>query len=264
MRSLILKFLSCFIFFSVLGCADQAVRPESKVSVPTTISVKPIVVVIDPGHGGNDFGAHGVTRNYEKEVTLNISRQVSQLFAGDGRFKVILTRNSDYELSLPTRTQFANDNRADVFISIHANATARKDAQGLETYYLDNTDDAGSLKLAEKENNVSGTDLSDLQFIVSDLIQNLKLDDSISLAHYLQNDLHKTVDKRYPDFKNLGVKKGPFFVLVGAHMPCVLVEVSFIDHHVEGVRLASPAYQKLVAEGLYQGILSYFKNQNRI
>jgi len=222
------------------------------------------LIVIDPGHGGDDAGAKGVENNFEKNVVLAIAKEFEQLLKERLRARTFLTRSEDKFIPLPERTKLANDRGADLFISIHANASEFKTAQGIETYYLDNTKDKASLKLAERENASmvlsGGTDLS---FIMSDLIQNVKLDDSISLAHFIQNSMHQTLSRYYQGVVNLGVKKAPFYVLVGAHMPCILTEVSFIDHPLEGKRLAEERYQRLVAQALYEGVRNYFLRREK-
>lgn len=235
MRNVILILLSCFF---LLGNAP--------------------VIVIDPGHGGVEEGAKGVTGALEKNVVLSISLELEKLLKTKSKITPILTRRTDVDISLAKRTEIANTNNADLFVSIHANASVTRKLNGVETYYLDNTDDHASLKLAARENATikKGTE-GDLEFILSDLIQTGKLDESISLAHYLQQDLISNVKKVYPEIKDLGVKKAPFYVLVGAHMPCVLVEVSFIDHQLEGRLLADKKYQKLIASALYEGIVRF-------
>lgn len=219
------------------------------------------MVVIDPGHGGEEDGAIGVDGVKEKDVVLEIALMLEELLRDRLRADTILTRRNDADISLEERTALANSNNADLFVSIHANASVYKTAKGIETYYLDNTNDRSSLKLAERENaSLKKLGSDDLSFILSDLIQNAKLDESITLAHYVQSSLHATLARYYKGVKDLGVKKAPFYVLVGAHMPCVLTEVSFIDHPVEGRRLASKRYQKLVAAALYEGVRAYFEN----
>ncbi|MCB0325122.1 MAG: N-acetylmuramoyl-L-alanine amidase [Bdellovibrionales bacterium] len=220
------------------------------------------VIVIDPGHGGEEDGAIGIDGVKEKDVVLNISLMLEELLQDRLRAKTVLTRRTDVHVPLQERTKIANDHDADLFISVHANASVYHAAKGIETYYLDNTNDKSSLKLAERENaswQAGGGD--DLSFILSDLIQNGKLDESITLAHYTQDALHESLSRYYRGVKNLGVKKAPFYVLVGAHMPCVLVEVSFIDHPVEGKRLATRRYQKLIAAALYEGVRAYFERE---
>lgn len=219
------------------------------------------LIVIDPGHGGEDQGAKGVDGILEKNVVLSVSKELEQLLRDRLRAKTFLTRTTDVFIPLADRTKLANDRAADLFISIHANASEYKTAQGMETYYLDNTNEKSSLKLADRENaslNFGPKQNSDLGFIFSDLIQNVKLDDSISLAHHIQNSLTQTLSRYYQGINNLGVKKAPFYVLVGAHMPCILSEISFIDHPLEGKRLGEERYQKLIAQALYEGIRKFF------
>lgn len=235
------------------------ITPGSREVATNSTERWPPLIVIDPGHGGENKGAVGVKGVLEKDVVLNISLYLDEFLRKRLGAKTLLTRARDTDLELQDRIQLANDKDADLFISIHANASQYKTAQGIETYYLDNTNDRSSLKLAERENASIKSNLGDLDFILSDLIQNAKQEESIALAHYLQDSLYTTLSKYYEGVRNLGVKKAPFYVLVGAHMPCVLVEVSFIDHPVEGRRLISRKYQKLVAQSLYEGLRNYFK-----
>lgn len=220
------------------------------------------VIVIDPGHGGEEDGAIGVDGVKEKDVVLEISLMLEEMLKQRLRADTVLTRREDIHVPLAERTGLANEKNADLFISVHANASVYKTARGVETYYLDNTNDRSSLKLAKRENAAfAAGDIDDLSFILSDLIQNAKLDESITLAHYLQDQLSDTLGKYYKGVKNLGVKKAPFYVLVGAHMPCVLVEVSFLDHPVEGRRLITRRYKQLVATALFDGIRLFFEGE---
>lgn len=241
---------------------SEKIEGGGKAVYSSASPVKRPVIVIDPGHGGKEEGAHGVDGTFEKDITLNIAMLVDEMLRERLRAQTLLTRARDIDLPLAERTKIANDHNADLFISIHTNASEYKTATGIETYYLDNTDDKSSLKLAERENaSVARESSGDLGFMVSDLIQNAKQPDSIALAHKIQESLHKTLGRYYKGVKDLGVKKAPFYVLVGAHMPCILVEVSFIDHPVEGPRLVSRRYQKLVALSLYEGIRAYFEGR---
>lgn len=244
---------------------NEIVEPE-KEEKPRVVYAKakhePIVnplVVIDPGHGGTEHGAVGVEGVLEKDIVLNISLMLEELLQERLHARTVLTRKTDQNLSLADRTKIANDSKADLFISIHANASEYKNLKGIETYYLDNTADKASLKLAERENASLGKSIDDLSFIMSDFIQGVKLDESISLAHTLQKGLHSGLSRYYKEVKDLGVKKAPFYVLVGAHMPCVLVEVSFIDNPEEGKQLISKRYQRLAALGIFQGLQNYFE-----
>lgn len=226
-------------------------------------------IVLDPGHGGDDPGAEG--HAIEKEMTLDIARRLARLLRTRLGAEVVLTRERDETLALKERTARANAEGADLFVSIHANANETGRLRGIETYYLDNSTDRGTLRLAKMEN---GLDLlhptdgekpgeASLRYILSDLVQVGKLDDSVRLARSVQRGLVGHLRKRYPGIVDLGVKRGPFFVLVGAYMPCVLVETAFLSHPVEGRRLARASYRADVAEGLYGGIARFLRELSR-
>ena len=164
------------------------------------------------------------------------------------------------------RTARANAAKADLFISIHANASPNPAAQGVETYYLNNTNDRATIRLAALENGlqhvkpIANTE-TELSYILSDLIQTGKEEESIALADALQEAVVRQARKRYPAVHNLGVKKGPFYVLVGAHMPCVLVETAFLTHQLEEQLLRSARYQEAIAEGLFEGIVRFLREE---
>ena len=219
-------------------------------------------IVLDPGHGGNDPGTLGIDHVLEKNVTLAIAKQLKRRLEEGLGAQVLLTRDRDVTRSLAERTAFANASNADVFVSIHANADVSGELHGIETYTLNNTDDRAAIRLAKMENGPGvRTGRGDLSFILSDMVQSGKEEDSIALANRLQQHLLFTLRSHYPDVRNLGVKKGPFYVLVGAYMPCVLVETSFLSHPIEGRRLASGPYQEEVVEGLYLGMADYLGTQ---
>ena len=222
---------------------------------------KPLIL-IDAGHGGAEDGAIGPGDIREKDITLKLAFMVRDLLLQGNRVRVQLTRVEDETVKLSDRTKKANDVKADLFVSIHANASDYKSSRGVETYYLDNTDDKSSLRLAERENFSPSGSLNDsLSFIVSDFIQGIKMDDSITLAHSVQDALVGKLKIDYAHVKNLGVKRAPFYVLVGAHMPCILTEVSFIDHPEEGRLLATQKYQELISNGIFEGIVSFLKKK---
>jgi N-acetylmuramoyl-L-alanine amidase len=223
-------------------------------------------IVLDPGHGGKDPGAQGFA--IEKDVTLRIALELAALLRERAAAEVILTRDDDATLPLAARTARANTEGADLFVSIHANASEGGRLRGVETYYLNNTNDHATMRLAAMEN---GLDLlaptqggSDLRYILSDLVQVGKMEESIALATTVQRAVVQRLRTNYSAIQDLGVKQGPFYVLVGAYMPCVLVETSFLTHPTEGRRLANRAYQHTVAEGLYTGIDRFLSSQRRI
>jgi len=181
--------------------------------------------------------------------------------------ETLLTRTDDTTLSLSDRTARANSEGADLFVSIHANANPTGRLHGIETYYLDNAADHATSRLAAMEN---GLDLlrprgegSDLRYILSDLVQVGKMDESIALARAVQRAVVATTRSRYPYVTDLGVKRGPFYVLVGAYMPCVLVETSFLTHPMEGRRLARDEYQATLAEGIASGVARFLADARR-
>lgn len=233
---------------------------ETDTNVTTEAAAqKKQIIVLDPGHGGEDEGAIGVEGLQEKDVVLEIAFFLQELLEERLQATVVLTREKDLTLSLEDRMKFANAKNASLFVSIHANASPRKNVSGIETYYLDNTNDKSSMRLAHIENQGGGANEDELSFVISDFIQGAKMDDSISLAHHVQKELISLLGRYYRRVNDLGVKRAPFMVLVGAHMPCILVEVAFIDQAEEGKRLADRRYQRLIAEGLFRGIDSFLK-----
>lgn len=222
-------------------------------------------IMLDPGHGGKDPGAMGDGRVPEKDVVLAISKRLGRKLASRLPVKILYTRTTDVFVPLEERIARANVAKTDLFVSIHANASTNLDLQGVETYYLNNTNDRATIRLAALENGFqprknSKDDSEDgLSYLLSDLIQSGKEEDSIALAYELQDSVVNRAKEYYPAVHNLGVKKGPFYVLVGAHMPCVLVETAFITHRVEGKHLISSEYQETLAEGLYLGIARFLR-----
>jgi N-acetylmuramoyl-L-alanine amidase len=175
-------------------------------------------------------------------------------------YKVILTRNSDVFIPLQERTDIANDNKADIFISIHANASERKDASGIETYYLDFAKSDRALETAARENKVPRSNIQDdVQYILADMVANTKMNESSQLAGIVQNNLIQGMRKKFKRVKDLRAKGGPFYVLHGASMPSVLVETSFISNPIEGKRLGSSKYREKLAYFILEGIEKYFR-----
>jgi N-acetylmuramoyl-L-alanine amidase len=231
-----------------------ATLPEKGKQLPVSGIRK---IVLDPGHGGKDPGAIGVGGIAEKDIVLAVAKKLERKLKQEMGVEVVLTRRDDRFIPLEDRTAIANAEGADLFVSLHMNASPNGEAKGLETYYLDNTNDEASLRLAARENGTSRRNVSDLQFILSDMTQNMKLEDSITLAHHLQHSLIDGMSTRLADVKDLGVKKALFYVLVGARMPSVLVEMFFITNKTEGRAMSQETYQNAVVDALYDGILKY-------
>lgn len=211
-------------------------------------------IVLDPGHGGRDPGAIGPGGIKEKDVVLSIAKRLAKKLKRKMGVEVILTRTDDSYIPLEDRTAIANAHDADLFISLHTNASHNRRARGIETYYLDNTTDEASIRLAARENGTSRRNFSDLQFILSDLTQNSKLEDSIGLAHHLHARLVSHMGQRYRGVEDRGVKKALFYVLVGARMPSVLAEILFISNKIEARALARGSIRNTIVEALYRGI----------
>ncbi len=238
--------------------AKRAEAPTPTDPAPGKPNNRPWRIVLDPGHGGADPGAQGVDGVLEKDVVLAIAQRVKRRLEESSNAKVLLTRETDTTRTLAERTAFANANSADLFISIHANADRSGELQGIETYTLNNSNDRATIRLAKMENGPSvRVGRGDLSFILSDMVQSGKEEESNALAERLHSRVLARLRSRYTDVHNLGVKKGPFYVLVGAYMPCVLIETSFLSHPVEGKRLGTTAYQHDIAEGLYLGITDF-------
>ena len=234
---------------------QRTVKVAGKSNPPSNLGVRKIV--LDPGHGGKDPGAVGVGGIAEKDIVLAVAKKLAKKLKEEMGVQVVLTRTDDRFIPLEDRTAIANAEEADLFVSLHMNASPNSEAKGLETYYLDNTTDEASLRLAARENSTSRKNVSDLQFILSDMTQNMKLEDSITLAHRLHQSLVDSMSKRLTDVKDLGVKKALFYVLVGARMPSVLVEMFFITNKTEGRVMSQESYQNTVVDALYDGIVKY-------
>ncbi len=214
-------------------------------------------IVIDPGHGGKDKGAIGPSGLYEKDITLKIARELKKIIEQQTNCKVFLTRNRDVFLSLEKRTAIANAKKADLFISIHTNAHRDPRIGGIETYYLNFSQDREAARVAALENAISTRKISDLEAILKDLLFVTKVSESAELANRTHRCLIKSVRKKYRGIRNLGVKRAPFYVLIGANMPSILVEVAFISNPREEKLLKSARFRRQIALGIAEGIKDY-------
>lgn len=216
-------------------------------------------VVIDPGHGGKDPGAMGPSRVREKDVVLAIARKLQRVLEKELHLEVILTRSSDKFLPLEERTAFANTQQADLFVSIHTNAHKVRSVHGVSTYILNVATDEEAARVAAFENAVSTKRISDLEKILNDLMLNSKINESSRLAEAVQRGLTRQLPRKYSNIKDLGVRQAPFYVLIGAQMPSIMVETAFITNNREEKRLANPAFQDAVVDGIVAGIRSYIE-----
>jgi N-acetylmuramoyl-L-alanine amidase len=214
-------------------------------------------IVVDAGHGGHDPGAQGAGGTREKDVVLQIALRLAHRLKEGLGLDIVLTRSTDVFLELQERTAIANKVGADLFVSIHANASLNRNSAGIETYYLNLAKTEKVAQLAAKENGTSLEKVSLLQAVLFDLMANYKLNDSAHLAEDVQKAVYHKVSARYAGVKNLGVKQGPFYVLVGATMPSILVETAFVSNDREEARLNDPNYQECTAEGIFDGIREY-------
>jgi N-acetylmuramoyl-L-alanine amidase len=225
-------------------------------------------VVIDPGHGGRDPGAIGPRGVKEKEVVLDIAKKLGKVLRKKYNQKVFFTRTKDVFVSLEQRTAIANSKNADLFISIHVNANRQRNAKGIETYFLNWTNNEESNRVAARENAISYKKMkkvqNELQMILQDLERNNKKDESMKLAGNVQSAMINTLKQNYDSVVDLGVKHALFYVLVGARMQSILIEASFISNYSEERRLSDKTYRTKLAEGIAAGIQNYIESKRTI
>jgi N-acetylmuramoyl-L-alanine amidase len=243
-----------------------AILPPTRAS--TKVDINPPIgnplVMIDPGHGGYDPGTQSSSGILEKDVALSISRRLYYALKARG-IRAQLTRDNDDFIALPERTRRANIADADLFVSIHLNSSPSTATTGIETYYLNNTTDRATIRLARMENaGVTGTSApsdANLNYILADLRQNFKATEAASLARMIETQTVSDLDSQLGmEVTPLGAKMGPFYVLVGAHMPAVLVECGFLSNYYEAQRLASPQYQETLAAGIATAVARYLNS----
>ena len=241
----------------------KSTKPDQALSLARQLGLTVRRVVIDPGHGGKDPGCYYTGRLKEKNIVLGLAKILARKLSKLG-YEVYLTRSSDRFLSLERRTAIANMKKADLFISLHVNAHRSRKVRGLETYFLNMATDERAMLVAARENAVSQKNISDLQAILNDLMLNTKIHESSRLAHAIQRGMVSKLKRRYKYVRSLGVKQAPFYVLIGAQMPAVLIETGFITNPTERKRLTSPRYQALLAEGICAGIKKYVESINMV
>lgn len=214
-------------------------------------------IVIDPGHGGKDPGAMAFNMK-EKDIVLKIAKNLGPVLEKELGCEVIFTRDKDVFIPLEERTAIANTENADLFVSLHVNAHPSAKVRGLETYYLNLTTNAEAMRVAAMENATSTHQMSDLQDILSDIMKNSKIEESSRLAQQVHNSiLNEAANKGYANIKNLGVKQAPFYVLIGAQMPAILLEIAFITNKDDVKNLNDPTFVRLLTQEIADGIRSY-------
>jgi len=226
-------------------------RPINREAIPLAIKK----IVIDPGHGGEPgaISESGVT---EKEITLDVALRLRRLLENEP-FEVLLTRETDRRVSLDQRVAFANEHKADLFLSIHVNWMEPHSIRALETYYVGPTDDPTTLKLASRENKDSAYSLSDYKQILEKIYVDARRDESRALAKTIQTRLFRSLKSKNPLLQNRGVKTAPFVVLIGTQMPAILVEISSLSNEGDVELLTKLDYRENIALALVEGIRGY-------
>lgn len=226
-------------------------------SLTRALGLKVGRIVIDAGHGGHDQGTQGPHGLLEKELVLDVSQRLGKLIEERMNAEVIYTRSDDTFIPLEGRTAIANQRKADLFLSIHANSSPISRIAGVETFYLNFTDSRDALDVASRENASSQKSIFELQDIIQKITLHEKLDESREFAGRIQAALFSFSMRNIPGQKNRGVKKAPFVVLIGASMPSVLAEIGFLSNPREESLLKKPDYRQKLAESLYRGISKY-------
>jgi N-acetylmuramoyl-L-alanine amidase len=232
----------------------KELRPQGGLTLSEAAAIPIRRVVVDAGHGGTESGAVGQGGLLEKEVTLDVARRLEPLLQRQG-LEVILTRTDDQTVPLEGRTKRANDARADLFISVHVNAAPDKRRDGVETYFLDLADDAYARRLAQRENQGSGRSMADLQLLVADLMTRAHTEDSALLAKSVEQMLQRALHKGSGKVK--GVRKALFYVLIGAKMPSILCELSFISNAKAEREMREPRFRERAAQGIADGVAAF-------
>jgi len=236
---------------------DLPPPPKLKTSIIRQLGLGIQRVVIDPGHGGKDPGCIGNQyKLQEKKVVLDVSLRLKALLEALG-LEVVMTRETDIYLPPETRTVIANQKQADIFISVHANASRNSKLSGVETFYLNLSQDPTVVETAARENATTTKNIGQMRETIKKILQNTKIPESLELAQTIQKNLVHTLSQKYSAVRDLGVKGGPFWVLIGAEVPSVLVEISFLSNSEEEERLRDPQYLERIALGIYQGIIAY-------
>src|ERR1700758_2430413 len=214
-------------------------------------------IVIDPGHGGHDTGTIGPDGLLEKDLVVDVGRRLGKLLETRLGAEVVYTRKDDTFIPLETRTAIANQEQADLFVSIHANSSRDPNARGVETYYLNFTSSPDALEVAARENAVSEKSIHELGDLVKKIALKEKIEESHEFASNVQQAMQSGLALRSAGVRDRGVKKAPFIVLIGANMPSILAEISFVSNPTDERKLETSEYRQRIAESLYRGIAKY-------
>jgi N-acetylmuramoyl-L-alanine amidase len=230
---------------------------DGETSLVRALGLKIGRIVIDAGHGGHDSGTIGADGIEEKDVVLDVALRLGKLLHDRLGAEIIYTRSDDTFVPLETRTAIANKAQADLFLSIHANSSPDESARGVETYYLNFTSDPTALDVAARENAVSDQSIHQLSDLVKKIALKDKIAESREFAGDVEDSLYAGLQKGNAGLKDRGVKKAPFVVLIGANMPSILAEISFVTNPKDAEQLRDPEYRERVAESLYKGVARY-------
>jgi N-acetylmuramoyl-L-alanine amidase len=245
--------------------ATPELTRDGQHSLTRALGLKIGRIVIDAGHGGHDTGTIGPTGLMEKDLCLDVALRLGKIIQQKlPSAEVVFTRDDDTFIPLERRTEIANEAKADLFISVHANSSQDRQARGIETYYLNFTGSSDAMEVASRENALSENGVHDLQDIVAKIARNEKIEESRDLATMVQDSLSKRMETINRGDRNRGVRKAPFVVLIGADMPSVLAEISFLSNPSDEKWLKVPENRQRVADGLYRGIESYLQSTNSL
>jgi N-acetylmuramoyl-L-alanine amidase len=230
---------------------------DGTTTLTRALGLKVARIVIDPGHGGHDTGTIGPDGVEEKNVALDVALRLRRLIQQRLGAQVVMTRTDDTFIPLEERTAIANQSAADLFVSIHCNASRDPSARGIEVYYLNFTTDPDSLEVAARENATSQESVHQLQSLIKKIALNEKIDESSELAQFVDTSLEQATARSGNHQPDRGLKKAPFVVLIGAHMPSILAEISFLTNPHDEHLLSTASYRQQIAEGVYRGIARY-------
>ncbi|MGR9074028.1 MAG: N-acetylmuramoyl-L-alanine amidase family protein [Gammaproteobacteria bacterium] len=241
---------------------------DEETSIANLLGLGVKTIVIDPGHGGRDPGAIGPSGLMEKKVTMDLARRLKEKLERHRVYKIILTREDDSTMSLRDRVNFANERKADLFISLHINSIPVKTSTVIETYYFGPQSDENAKISAQRENQESEYSIGEFRKIVARIGDSLKQQESHKLAASIQQSLYNNLKKQEKSIKSWGIKTAPFVILLGAEMPSVLAEITTLSNEMEEDKLKTDAYREKIASYLEMGITSYLSqvnlNQNRL
>lgn len=250
------------------GMASPDAAPptrDGQATLTRALGLKISRIVIDAGHGGHDTGTIGPSGLMEKDLCLDVARRLGNII--EQRLPgadVVYTRSDDVFVPLERRTEIANEVKADLFISIHANSSRNRSARGVETYYLNLKGTPEAMDVAARENATAGGGIHELEDLVKQIARTEKIDESREFAADVQESLARRLQKSSRKEKDRGVRKAPFVVLIGADMPSILTEISFISNPSDEKLLKKPDYRQRIADGLFQGVSSYLQSLNSI